>query len=388
MKVERQSTLPTSNVVETPPAPAPTPTKTRAWDEDAVFLEETARAPQRVALTRALIEGHGLHERCPREAKILLWASGTGRDEADTQGLVPPAHAQRALAIVESLASPDRAFVTDLLDRCTNDAARAIVLKGLNARFPIESPDAWRRDLERLTDLVHDKPLDWLVEHTTPHGLATRTGVTQSFTTSCGPATTLAVRAEFDPLVALDLALDAQRGHALLSLSAALERELMEATGAEAIPRDLLARLQSGTLFGAGTPSALARYVQQPFERVGLAAVPVVLGQLDRTTQRQHLDTMRALLTRGIPIPLEARRGDDYHYCELVDVRTRQGQRAWRLHDVDDGRTRWVTDDELIRASALRRGYGVHAAWLAVAPTADPARSRPANSLVRAPDST
>lgn len=327
-----------------------------------------ATNPGRAGIALDLLRARGVVEAGnARDAAVLVWAAGTTRDAAETEGLVTPVQGLRALEKLRATAPATRAAVVALLDAAGSTAERAVLLKGLAARTTRED-GALLSELTELAARVRGRPLDALARDTTGYGLAATIeaarsrgaadgqGVTQAFRQACGPSIRVLAEAEIDPLLALRLSDDLRAPDDPRSVSGTLQRRVLDEQGAPAHRRDVLGKLRA--LLAGEHGTNLGSYLQAAFEGLGVSFVEVPWDNLDDARKTASLDELERRLHLGLDVPLHVvdARGGAGHYVCLVDAATLSGKRAWRVHDPDTGRTRWIDDQALARGAVTADG--------------------------------
>ena len=327
--------------------------------------------------TRAVEVRAALDELGPLEAseaalaRDLELAAGTGRDEADTEGLVTPSQAVRAIEALRGLDADHRQAVTSLLEMARSPAERAILMKGLAARKARTDAD-WLVELIALAGNIRGRSLEWLIAKTTLYGLEGDPGWQQHWAASCGPAVQLVARAENDPWWALKL----EEALRTPSAVAEIERDILESAGGDALE-------VRGTKEPGDRGSWLLDYADRAIVGSGMQ-YELVTPRTDLIpTQKQPrssadqlldeaIDEMEATVRRGDDVPLgltwqEDGDGDESgHYVLVVDVRQQGYERRWRIHDPWTGMTRWHGDRWLRRG--IERVHALDEIFLPVEP--------------------
>ncbi|HEY4223993.1 MAG TPA: hypothetical protein VGO62_21705, partial [Myxococcota bacterium] len=189
-----------------------------------------ARSPERVRRALVLFASASVPADLGDDARVLAWAAGTARDAGESEGLVAPVQGMHALTALAAGSRTLRALTTDLLAHAESDGERATILKEVGAHASID-------DVREVATRIRGRDFAWLIEHTTPYGTATASGIKQSYKDSCMPAIDLVARAEIDPLLALRLK-DGESG--------AREKAELESEGG-------VAALRGSTEHGRGT---------------------------------------------------------------------------------------------------------------------------------------
>lgn len=302
-----------------------------------------------------------------RDAAVLVWAAGTTRDAAFTEGLVAPIQGLRALQALAALPPRRRADVVAVLDGAASVAERAVLLKALAAR-------ATRLDDRAVVEIgavgraIRGASLEELVRRTTGYGLARSIehgrahlaavgegGVTQAFRQACGPSVRLLAEAEIDPAVALALSDDLRFPTGAPSTAETFQRALLQAEGGTVHRRDFFGTLRAQFSDERGTN--LGGYLQGAYDGLGVSFSEVPWANVPAARRASSLDELERRLQLGLDVPLRlvAKNGDG-HYAMLVDAAAIAGKRAWRVHDPRSGKTRWIGDDELTRGKVGDRG--------------------------------
>lgn len=287
-----------------------------------------------------------LESRWARDAAILVWAAGTGRDKHDTEGLVTPVQGLKALHRLHHLAVPAQAAVEQILGSAGSVGERATLLKLIAARMNA-SDESLLADLRALAELISGQSLRWLIDHTTAYGLEHKRGERQADVTGCGPTVWDLARAEADPLAALHITLDPFDPLDARSHSARTQRAVLEAAGGRGVSiRDWL---ESNASVDRGTGTDLATYLESALESAGTPFARYAWDELPHSDRLKLLHAADQLVRIGYDVPVLTRpAAGPAHYEVVVDVSSLLGRRIWRVHDPVNGRTRWVGDRALL----------------------------------------
>ena len=241
-------------------------------------------------------------------ASTLIWAAGTGRDQVATEGLVTPVQGLRALRVLMSLTGEQGETIRSLLKQASSAGEYAVLLKGLAARTTRTMDPQFVTEMKELAHLIRGRDLSWLIDKTTCYGIDGLRGFRTFFTADCGTTARLLEEAENDPLLALRIKLDPGYGQSLNSLAAKNQRQVLEAAGGVAVPRDIFERFRTGSSFLSGRGSPLSQYINSAGQDSGFRYRCISWQRKSPAERLRMLDIMEHRVTRGHDFPLRIAR--------------------------------------------------------------------------------
>ena len=161
----------------------------------------------------------------------------------------------------------------------------------------------------------------------------------QRWSTSCGPTTTHAMRAELDPIYARQLHQDFIHGTSTTGAIAKEQKEDLELHGGKAVPRGT--RGGDGISLEDNLNGTCTRYtgVKYKYKDVGNTVA----------SRTKALDDAAENLKKGIDVPIrvEWKKSGSGHFMILTDVRSEGPDQLFLLTDPLEGKSVWVTKRHL-----------------------------------------
>jgi hypothetical protein len=275
------------------------------------------------------------------------------------KGLLGKAHAEDAARALNLMSEENAGKVHALLGQAGSETEKALLLKAVAARqgqFQGAGAAGAMNEITRYAGQIRGQSRAWLVQHSTVldlqgTGAKGKNALQQRFSDSCGCTVGQMLRAESDPMYALQLHGEALHSKASASGIGREQRQFLESAGGRAVSRQkpMVWQLIRGEGISDTNSQALYNRVVKPYTNQTYNDVSVTHT---REGRQQAMDAITRKLKGGIDVPI----GVDWklpggHTMLLSDVRGEGDNRQYLLTDPFKGKTKWIDHQNIVNGT-------------------------------------